>query len=76
MSHRLHRRYIPLIDVMLYLVVMPNLLNQNISSIMTFVDVFVQKLENCYQHTGFDIGVAIEFLVQVGIKWNNKPVIQ
>ena len=43
---------------------------------MTFVDVFVQKLENCYQHTGFDIGVAIEFLVQVGIKWNNKPVIQ
>ena len=59
---------------MLYLVVMPNLMNQDICSIVTFVDVFVQVLDSCYRHAGFNIDVAIEFLAQVGIVWNEEPV--
>ena len=72
MPHTLPRGYIPRADVMLYLVVIPDLMNQNICSIVTLVDVFVQALDSCYRHTGFDIDVAIEFLAEVGIIWNNE----
>ena len=41
---------------------------------MTFADVFVQVLHSSYQNTGFNIDVAIEFLAQVGIVWNEEPV--
>ena len=75
MPHSLARGYVPRVDVMLYLIVMPNLVNQNICSIVTFVDVFVQVLHSCYGYAGFDIDVAIEFLAQVGIVWNNEPII-
>ena len=65
MPHSLARGYIPRVDVMLYLVMMPNLMNQNICSIVTFVDVFLQVLHSWYQHTGFDIDVAIKFLAHM-----------
>ena len=76
MPHSLPIGSIPHVDVMLYLIVIPNLMNYNICSIVTCVDVFVQVIDSCYQHTGFDIDVAIEFLAQVGIIWNNKLIIQ
>ena len=40
--------YIPRVDVMMRLVVMPNLMNQNICSIVISVGVFVQVLHKCY----------------------------
>ena len=76
MPNNFARGYVPRADVMLCLAVMSNLMNQNICSIVTFVDVFVQVLHSCYQYTGFNIDVAIEFLAQVGIVWNDEPVIQ
>ena len=74
MPNSFARGYIPCVDVMLYLVVMPNFMNENICPMMTFADVFVQVLHSCYQNTGFNIDVAIEFLALVGIVWNEEPV--
>ena len=46
---------IPSIVVQLHLVKLPNFMNQNIGSIVNFIDVYVKVLHSCYWHTSFNI---------------------